>query len=165
MSALTRLSLFIISLVSADVPLRTHSSTPVKRHRKIRQRTKRSKEDMFRQVLQSTDTAHNKISVWRETSNEKLRMDTLERRDGQEQMMKLLEDQTEMFKSLITLLSEHIHTQVPLQLIRNSIPCPPQSPHHILSMFPVPHSTPCTQPRGTGFTVKVGVTLSCESRN
>lgn len=107
---------------------------------------------MFRQVLQSTDTAHNKISVWRETSNEKLRMDTLERRDGQEQMMKLLEDQTEMFKSLITLLSEHIHAQVPLQLIRNSIPCPPQSPHHILSMFPVPHSTPCTQPRGTGFT-------------
>ncbi|XP_050807904.1 uncharacterized protein LOC127050226 isoform X1 [Gopherus flavomarginatus] len=97
-----------------DVPLRATSYAPAERLHQIRRRTRRSKEDIFRELLQSTDAADSESRAWRETINEKLRMDSQERRQGQERMIKLMEDQTEMLRSLIALQAEHIRAQLPL---------------------------------------------------
>ncbi|XP_030413439.1 pinin-like isoform X2 [Gopherus evgoodei] len=97
-----------------DVSLRATSYAPAERLHQIRRRTRRSKEDIFRELLQSTDAADSESRAWRETINEKLRMDSQERRQGQERMIKLMEDQTEMLRSLIALQAEHIRAQLPL---------------------------------------------------
>lgn len=107
MTARTILTLNVISFVSADVPLRANSYTLAKCLYQIRWR-RRSKEDMFREVMQSCDHADSKHRVWNETINEKLKMDSQERRQGQEQMIELMEDQTEMLRSLIVLQTKHI---------------------------------------------------------
>ncbi|CAM2105458.1 unnamed protein product [Caretta caretta] len=86
-------------MTSADVPLRTKPYTLVEHLCQKRKRTRRSKEEaMFRKVLLSIDAAHSETRAWRETINEKLRLDSLERRhgldqmiDGQEWMIKRLE--------------------------------------------------------------------------
>ncbi|CAM2105975.1 unnamed protein product [Caretta caretta] len=71
---------------------------------------RRSKEDMFRELLQSSDQAKSEHRAWRETINEKLEMDSQERRQAQEQVIKLMQDQTEMLWSLIVLQGGVIFT-------------------------------------------------------
>ncbi|XP_067398650.1 uncharacterized protein CCDC7 [Emydura macquarii macquarii] len=145
--------------------LRTHCSTPAECLRQMRCRPRRNKEDMFCEVLQSTDVAHSETRAWRKTINERLRLDSQERTHRQEQMIKLLEGQTEMLKSLFNLYSEHIHFRPSLEPLQNSGPCSPQTPHCILHRFPVPHSTPCTTCLWSVFPMKAGATSSCECPN
>ncbi|XP_074845666.1 uncharacterized protein LOC142010924 isoform X3 [Carettochelys insculpta] len=97
-----------------DVPLRTTSYARTEGFRQTRRKTRKSKEDVFRELLQSTDAADSESRAWMETINEKLRMESQERRRGQERMIKLMEDQTEILRSLIALQAEHIRAQHPL---------------------------------------------------
>ncbi|XP_074822209.1 uncharacterized protein LOC141995177 [Natator depressus] len=64
---------------SSDVPLRTYSSTPAEHLHQIRGQPMRSKEDMFCEVLQSTDAARSETRAWRATINESLRLDSQEK--------------------------------------------------------------------------------------
>ncbi|KAH1171528.1 hypothetical protein KIL84_007146, partial [Mauremys mutica] len=56
-----------------------------KHHHQIKRQTG-SKEDIFREVLQSSDHAVSEHRARRETINEKLKMESQERRQGQERM-------------------------------------------------------------------------------
>ncbi|XP_074799612.1 uncharacterized protein LOC141981882 [Natator depressus] len=117
-----------LSSVISDMLLGASSYILVKCLRQIRGRMRRSKEDMFRELLQSSDQAKSDHRAWRETINEKLEMDSQERRQAQEQVIKLMQDQTEMLWSLIVLQVECMCAQLLLQPIQNCLPCP-SSPH------------------------------------
>lgn len=76
------------------------------------------------------------------------RKDCVERiQKAHEQMIKVMEEQTEMLKSLITLQSEQMRACPPLQLNQNYCPCPTEnsSTHSFelyrTSRYPV-HSIP-----------------------
>ncbi|KAH1186753.1 hypothetical protein KIL84_019502 [Mauremys mutica] len=95
---------------------------------------------MICKVLQSTDNSETR--PWRETVNEKLRPDCLERRlrqeqmiEGQEQMTKCLEGQTE---SLIVLQSEHI--RAPSPPAANTERCAMPSPNSSKTFLSCSHS-------------------------
>ncbi|CAM2113600.1 unnamed protein product [Caretta caretta] len=83
------------------VPLRASFYTLAECPNQTRRRMKRSKK--AQELLQSSDQANSEHRVWRETIKEKLQMDSQERRQGQEQIIKFMEDQIEMLRSLIEL--------------------------------------------------------------
>nr|XP_005313535.1 uncharacterized protein LOC101950865 [Chrysemys picta bellii] len=112
----------------------------------IRKQPRWSKLDMFRGVLQSSDQKKKSAMELRE-------MERQDRKYSEEcilkvhEQIKVIEEQTEMLKSLITLLAEQMHARPRLQPMQNCFPCPSQTPPiHSLqlpqtSQYPV-HSSP-----------------------
>ncbi|KAM7151398.1 uncharacterized protein RBU57_012058 isoform 2-T4 [Macrochelys suwanniensis] len=115
----------------------------------IRKSLRRSKEDMFWELLQYSDTEKREHMEWREIERQDRKENEAFVKDTTERMIKVMEEQTQMLKSLITFQTEQIHARSPLQHIQNSFQCapprpPPNSMHSFLlsgtSHFPV-HST------------------------
>nr|XP_042697672.1 uncharacterized protein LOC122172315 isoform X2 [Chrysemys picta bellii] len=148
-----------LSSVTSDVPLRASSYMLVECLRQIRRRLRRSKEDMFRELLQSSDQAKSEHRAWRETINEKLEMDSQKRRQTQEQVNKAhagpnrdaVVPDCAAGRTHVCSTPPTAHTELP------SLPLSP-----IPLMFPALHSTPCTPSLGTFSIMTAGLTCSCE---
>ncbi|KAH1170314.1 hypothetical protein KIL84_001299 [Mauremys mutica] len=82
--------------------------TPAEHLHQLRKLLRRCKEDMFWEVLQSSVATEQEQRAWRESANEDFKIDRQERKESQEilvvqeQMIKVMEVQTEMLQSLIT---------------------------------------------------------------
>ncbi|KAH1187422.1 hypothetical protein KIL84_020171, partial [Mauremys mutica] len=121
-------------------------------------------EDIFQDVLQSSEQAYSEHRAWRVTVNEKLEMDIQERRqgqeqiiEGQEQMIKLMEDQRCSGPSWNTCVLDS-----PCSPYRAVFHVLPKLPPNIRCMFPAHRSTLCTPGLGTFSIMTAGLTFSCE---
>ncbi|XP_067388736.1 uncharacterized protein [Emydura macquarii macquarii] len=130
----------------SDVALAVKHPTPAKQLRLIR----RSKKEMFQELLHSYEADKKEIRAWRH-------MDHQDRKENQEQVMaghkrmiKAIEEQTELLKLLITLQTEIMLACPLLQPIQNCYPCPPQiPPTHVYKKVPDCLSNPFTTPLQT----------------
>ncbi|XP_037761956.1 dnaJ homolog subfamily C member 18 isoform X3 [Chelonia mydas] len=103
-----------------DLAVRGTPYTPAEHLRQIRTQPRRSKEDIFQEVFQYSETEKQERRVWSESLKENFKIDRQDRKEsqeqifmGHEQMIKLMEEQTEMLKSLITLQAEHMRVRPP----------------------------------------------------
>ncbi|EMP28692.1 hypothetical protein UY3_14205 [Chelonia mydas] len=100
---------------------------------------RRSKEDMFREVLQPDERQTRECKECWEAERQNRKENAAFARQAAEQMIKVMEDQTGMLKSLIQLQTEQIRGRPPLQHTHNSLPTlPPSMPTHSFSL----HSPP-----------------------
>ncbi|XP_074927750.1 uncharacterized protein LOC116825581 isoform X2 [Chelonoidis abingdonii] len=118
---------------AANAALRASPSTPEERLGQVRRRKKRTREDMFQEVLRASRASEREQRAWRIMINDKMQRDSEDRRNGQQEMITLLREQTDMLRSLIELQAEHIRARLPLQPIENCIPGPPYTGLHISS--------------------------------
>ncbi|KAG6938520.1 hypothetical protein G0U57_005780, partial [Chelydra serpentina] len=111
----------------------------------IRKCPRRSKKDMFQEVLHSSKAEKRERKEWREAEREDRKENQEFVKDATEQMIKVMEEQTQMLKSLIMLQTEQMNARPPLQHTRNSFTCPPQNSARTVfsgsSQFPL-HFTP-----------------------
>ncbi|XP_067425841.1 zinc finger and SCAN domain-containing protein 29-like isoform X2 [Emydura macquarii macquarii] len=98
---------------AANMALRVSSATPAERLGQMRRRKKRTREDMFQEVLQASRASECEQRAWRRMINDKMQRDSEDRRNAQQEMIALLREQTDMLRSLIELQAEHIHTRLP----------------------------------------------------
>ncbi|XP_043363770.1 uncharacterized protein LOC122458685 [Dermochelys coriacea] len=132
---------------SSDVDFRGTHCTLAEHLCQIRKRPRWIKEDMFQEVLQSSEAEKGECREWRETLKEKFKIERQDRKEseerivkGQKWMIKVIEDQTE--KSLIKLQAEHVCSPH-LQPIQNCFPCSPNSSHIFFTTsrnVSIPHS-------------------------
>ncbi|EMP25602.1 Butyrophilin subfamily 2 member A1 [Chelonia mydas] len=118
---------------AANAALRASPSTPEERLGQVRRRKKRTREDMFQEVLRASRASEREQRAWRVMINDKMQRDSEDRRNGQQEMITLLREQTDMLRSLIELQAEHIRARLPLQPIENCIPGPPFTGLHVTS--------------------------------
>ncbi|KAM7167734.1 uncharacterized protein RBU57_006082 [Macrochelys suwanniensis] len=133
--------------------LRNAPCTPADRLWQIRKNPRRSKEDMFREVLQCDERQTRERKECWEAKRQDRKENAALARQATERMIKVMEDQTEVLKSLIQLQTEQIRVREPLQQMHNSLPTPPPSmPTDSFSLHSTPefphHSTPCTMIAG-----------------
>ncbi|CAM5179369.1 unnamed protein product, partial [Eretmochelys imbricata] len=88
-------------------PSGTPPSTLAKYLRQIRKRPRRSKEDMFREVLHCSSAEKRECKECWEAERQNRKEDQ-EFKDATERMIKVMEEQTHMLKSLIMLQTEQI---------------------------------------------------------
>ncbi|CAM2112930.1 unnamed protein product [Caretta caretta] len=121
--------------------LRNTPGTPANRLQQIRQKQRCSKEDMFREVLQPDERQAREHKEYWEAN-------AAFARQVRERMIKVMEDQTEMLKSLIQLQTEQFRGRPPWQHMHmyNSLPIPPLSmptrPFSLHSTPEFPHHSP-----------------------
>ncbi|CAM2118419.1 unnamed protein product [Caretta caretta] len=122
-----------------DVASRNTPRTPAEHHSQIRKRPRHSKEDMFWEVLQCSNTEKRERKECWEGERQDKKENQAFVKDATEQMIKIMEEQTQLLKSLIMQQSERICAQPPLRHIQNSFPCLPQTPP--ARSFPLPRTT------------------------
>ncbi|CAM2101587.1 unnamed protein product [Caretta caretta] len=152
---------------AANAALRASPSTPEERLGQVRRRKKRTREDMFQEVLRASRASEREQRAWRVMINDKMQRDSEDRRNGQQEMITLLREQTDMLRSLIELQAEHIRARLPLQPIENCIPGPPFTGLHRLDrdfMIESPQEeiieTTLSEAREADFRVPSGIFLS-----
>ncbi|CAM4643014.1 unnamed protein product [Lepidochelys kempii] len=89
-------------------PSGTPPSTLAKHLRQITKRPRRSKEDMFREVLHCSSAEKRECKECWEAERQNRKEDQ-EFKDATERMIKVMEEQTHMLKSLIELQTEQIY--------------------------------------------------------
>ncbi|XP_048721435.2 uncharacterized protein LOC125643196 [Caretta caretta] len=113
-------------------------STPSQRLAQIRRQKKRTWDDMFAELMQSSRTDRAQLNAWRQTIAEsrKALHEYEERRDvhaesRQDAMVKLMAEQTDMLSCMVDLMRERQQDhRLPLQPLYNH---PPSSPSFIAS--------------------------------
>ncbi|XP_030395239.1 uncharacterized protein LOC115637784 [Gopherus evgoodei] len=113
------------------VALRNTPRTPAERLHQIRKYSRRSKEDMFWEVLQCSNAEKRECKECWEAEWQDRKENHAFVKDTTEQMLKVMEEQTQMLKSLIVLQTEQISARPPLQHIQNSFPCSSKLHAHI----------------------------------
>ncbi|CAM5158463.1 unnamed protein product [Eretmochelys imbricata] len=110
---------------------------PSQRLSQIRRRKKRTRNEMFSELMQSSGTDRAQQNVWRDTIAEYRKVaDEREERWWQEDqrrheaMLGLLQDQTDMLRPLVEVHERQQDHRLPLQPLFN---CPPSSPSSIAS--------------------------------
>ncbi|XP_075769848.1 uncharacterized protein LOC142823165 [Pelodiscus sinensis] len=110
---------------AANVAFQAFPDPPEETPSQERRRKKRTREDMFQEVLRATRASEREQRAWRVMINDKMQRDSEDRRNGQQEMIALLREQTDMLRSLIELQADHVRARLPLQPIENCIPGPP----------------------------------------
>ncbi|KAH1180321.1 hypothetical protein KIL84_009157 [Mauremys mutica] len=106
----------------SDVAFRGIPDTPVEHLCQRRKCPRRSKEDMFQELLQYSDAEKRERMEWREIERQDRKENEAFIKDATERIIKVMEEQTEMLKSLI------MRVHPPLQHTQNSFPCRPETP-------------------------------------
>ncbi|XP_073200843.1 uncharacterized protein [Lepidochelys kempii] len=130
---------------SAACISRITGSSPSQRLAKIRRRKKRTRDEMFSDLMLSSHTDRAQTNAWRQTMSEcrKAQNDREERwraeerteaerwrqRDKrrQDSMLRLLEDQTNMLQHMVELQERQQEHRPPLQSLCNQLPSSPSS--------------------------------------
>nr|XP_048714453.1 uncharacterized protein LOC125640224 [Caretta caretta]XP_048714454.1 uncharacterized protein LOC125640224 [Caretta caretta] len=114
-----------------------HVSSPSQRLSKIRSRKKRTCDEMFSELLQSSHAERAQHNAWRETMSEsrKAQNEREERREVQEErrqdaVLRLLEAQTDMLRCMVEVQERQQEHRPLLQPLSNQ---PPSSPSSIAS--------------------------------
>ncbi|EMP34859.1 Zinc finger and SCAN domain-containing protein 20 [Chelonia mydas] len=127
------------------VALRNTPRTPAECLCPLRKGPRHSKENMFPEVLQSSNAERRECKECWEAEWQDRKENHEFVKDVTERMIKGMEEQMQMLTSLMVLQMEQIQARPPLQHIQNSFPCPPTPPTHSFppsgtSRFPL-HST------------------------
>ncbi|CAM4580835.1 uncharacterized protein LOC142072618 [Caretta caretta] len=132
----------VVSTIAGNVSFGM-SSTPESRLLLIRRRRKRTREDMFTEIMHASGTADPKLRVWRISLSKKLDMDMESRKASNEQecvsqdeMLRIMRDEADMLRHLIELQEQKQEGRVPLQTLVDSQPASPgaESPFPKCSM-------------------------------
>ncbi|XP_074873367.1 uncharacterized protein LOC142024919 [Carettochelys insculpta] len=107
---------------AAHVAFGASPPPPEERLGQIRRQKKRTREDMFQEVLRASRASEREQRAWRVLIDDKMQRDSEDRRNAQQEMIALLREQTDMLRSLIELQADHIRARFPLQPIENCIP-------------------------------------------
>ncbi|XP_074921728.1 uncharacterized protein LOC142046782 [Chelonoidis abingdonii] len=119
------------------------SSTPEGRLSLIGRRRKRTLEDMFTEIMNTSRTADIELRAWRISLSEKLDVDMESRkasneqeRAAQDEMLQIMRDQTDVLRCLVELQEQKQEGRVPLQTLVDSQPASPgaESPSPKCSM-------------------------------
>ncbi|XP_077666517.1 uncharacterized protein LOC144261159 [Eretmochelys imbricata] len=117
------------------------SSTPESRLSVIRRSRKRTQEDMFTEIMNTSGTADTELRAWRISLSEKLDMDMKSRKASnerecaaQDEMLWIMKDQADMLLRLIELQEQKQKGRVLLQTLVDIQPASPgaesPSPKH-----------------------------------
>ncbi|XP_044866240.1 uncharacterized protein LOC123366659 [Mauremys mutica] len=120
----------------ADVAFRNTLHTLAKRLCQIRKCPRRSKDDMFWEVLHFSDAEKRERKDWWKAERQDRKENHEFVKDASEWMIKVMEEQMQLLESLIMLQPEQMHACPPLQHIQNFFPCPaPNFTRTVLSAF------------------------------
>ncbi|XP_074820958.1 uncharacterized protein LOC141994623 [Natator depressus] len=125
-------------------------SSPSQRLVNIRKKKKRTRDEMFSELMLSSHTDRAQTNAWRQIMSDcrKAQNDQEERwraeeSKRQDSMLRLLEDQTSMLQCMVELQQRQLEHRLPLQPLCNQ---PPSSPSSIASTPRRPRT--CTQHNG-----------------
>ncbi|KAH1185556.1 hypothetical protein KIL84_018305, partial [Mauremys mutica] len=79
-----------------NVALRVSPSTPAEQLGQIRRKKKRTREDMFQELLQVSCAPDSEHRAWRIMLKDRLQRDSEDRRNGQQEMIALRMEQRDM---------------------------------------------------------------------
>ncbi|KAH1169808.1 hypothetical protein KIL84_000793, partial [Mauremys mutica] len=118
---------------------------------------------MFQLTLQQSEAENTEYKKWRESEKREREEKDSYNRDATERLIKVLEHQTDMLQTLITLQTEHMHACLPLHSIVNSFSCTSKLllliPFHLLALRAFLY----TPPPQTAVPMKAGAILNCEN--
>ncbi|XP_065409727.1 uncharacterized protein LOC135972956 [Chrysemys picta bellii] len=120
---------------SAEILSVGASSTPGQRLSQIRRRKKKTREDMFSELIMSTSESDKmELSTWRIALSDSLNKDSEDRRAcreheraAQEEMLRIMREQTDMSKHLVEVQERQLDARVPLHPMLNLLPSSPSS--------------------------------------
>ncbi|KAM7176319.1 uncharacterized protein RBU57_002065 isoform 2-T2 [Macrochelys suwanniensis] len=143
----------------SDFTSRNNPPTAAECLRKIRNWPRRTKEDMFQIMLQQSEAENTECKKWRESEKQEREEKNSYNRDATERMIKVMDCQTDMLQTLITLQLEQMRVHPPLHSIVNSFPCTSKLhlliPFHLLALCAFLY----TPPPQTAVPMKAGVDL------
>ncbi|EMP36748.1 hypothetical protein UY3_06069 [Chelonia mydas] len=119
-----------------------------------------SKEDMFQEVLEFSNAEKRERREWRDAERQDRKENQEFIEDATFRIIKVMEEQIQMLKSLIMLQTERIGARPPLKPIQNSFPCPHNSKYTVLFAFQKFSVSRSLQPPHTMFKRIAGPTHS-----
>ncbi|XP_065414738.1 uncharacterized protein LOC135973788 [Chrysemys picta bellii] len=142
-----------------DVAFRNTPHTPAERLHQIRKRPRCSKDNMFWEVLHGSNAEIREHKECWEAKRQDRKGNQKFVKNATEWMIKVIEEQTQMLKSLKMLHTEQIHVCPLLQHSQNSFPCPPKLRLHSPFHFPGLLGFPFTPPPRTTFMIAGPIAL------
>ncbi|XP_053880957.1 uncharacterized protein LOC128835468 [Malaclemys terrapin pileata] len=119
---------------SAETFSRGASSMLGQRLFQIRRWKKKTREDMFNELIHASKSDKMELSTWRIALSENLHNDCEDRRacrehkcDTQDEMVRLMREQTDMLRHLVEVQERQLDARVPLQPMVNLLPLLPSS--------------------------------------
>ncbi|EMP31915.1 hypothetical protein UY3_10953 [Chelonia mydas] len=104
------------------------SSTPPEKLSQIKRQKRRMHDDMFKEITNASGTANTELRAWRISLSEKLDTDMDSRRASQvpkyttqEEMLRILKDQSDTLRHLVELQEKQLEARFPLQSLQNGL--------------------------------------------